>query len=151
MDNHSLYKYHFGYTFVVLTRLISSPSSLVFSEEKWDFLFFFNNLFNLFLFLFYDIFCYLLQKTKQFTLQIENCVQIMEQLNIPMNLSRCFWQQCYMMLFFVFMIIYVTIFDIRTFISLELNYWRIFIFFYLYYYPFILLSIFDFNFVFWVR
>ncbi|KAF7413825.1 hypothetical protein HZH68_002314 [Vespula germanica] len=33
------------------------------------------------------------KKTKQFTLQIESCVQIMEQLNIPINLSRCFWQQ----------------------------------------------------------
>nr|KAF7434353.1 hypothetical protein H0235_002544 [Vespula pensylvanica] len=90
------------------------------------------------------------KKTKQFTLQIESCIQIMEQLNIPINLSRCFWQQCYIMLFFVFMIIYVTIFDIRTYMSLEFNYWRIFIFFYLYYYPFVLLSIFDFNFVFWV-
>ncbi|XP_043664250.1 uncharacterized protein LOC122627274 [Vespula pensylvanica] len=37
------------------------------------------------------------KKTKQFTLQIESCIQIMEQLNIPINLSRCFWQQCYIM------------------------------------------------------
>ncbi|XP_047344287.1 uncharacterized protein LOC124946909 [Vespa velutina] len=36
------------------------------------------------------------EKTKRFKLQIETCIRIMEQLNIPMNLSKCFWQYFYL-------------------------------------------------------
>ncbi|KAL2746809.1 gustatory receptor for sugar taste 43a-like [Vespula maculifrons] len=38
-------------------------------------------------------------KTRHFTLQIESCIRTMEQLNIPMNLSKCLKQQCYQLIF----------------------------------------------------
>ncbi|KAL2746795.1 gustatory and pheromone receptor 32a-like [Vespula maculifrons] len=39
------------------------------------------------------------KKVRRFMLQIETCVRTMDQLNIPMNSSKCFWQQCYLILF----------------------------------------------------
>nr|KAF7434365.1 hypothetical protein H0235_002556 [Vespula pensylvanica] len=41
------------------------------------------------------------KKLRRFMLQIETCVRTMDQLNIPMNSSKCFWQQCYLILFLI--------------------------------------------------
>lgn len=92
-----------------------------------------------------------LQRIKRFTLQIETCIRTMEQLNIPTNLSKCFWQQFYVMLSLVFIFLCVIVKDVQILRSFGTNYWIIFIHFYLYRYPIIILLIIDFTFVFWLR
>lgn len=75
----------------------------------------------------------------------------MEQFNIPTNLSKCFWQQFYVMLSLVFILLCVIVKDIQILRSLGTNYWIIFIHFYLYRYPIIVHLMIDFTFVFYLR
>lgn len=92
-----------------------------------------------------------LQRIKRFTLQIITCIRTMEQLNIPMNLSKCFWQQFYIMLSFLFTLSHMIVIDIRHLILQGVNLWKTFMFIYICYYPFIVLIFIDFTFVFWMR
>ncbi|XP_035723179.1 uncharacterized protein LOC118442088 [Vespa mandarinia] len=90
------------------------------------------------------------QKTKHFILQIETCIRTMEQLNIPMNLSKFFGQKCYLMSFSVFMLLYIIIKDARKLLSYGMDYWKTFIMIYLYRFPLIILIFNDFTFIFWM-
>ncbi|KAL2725489.1 putative gustatory receptor 28b [Vespula squamosa] len=56
-------------------------------EKKGKFIHSFN-LFNSLRFLSYVILNYFLQEVKRFILQVESCIRIMQQLNIPMNSSN---------------------------------------------------------------
>ncbi|KAL2746800.1 LOW QUALITY PROTEIN: gustatory and pheromone receptor 32a-like [Vespula maculifrons] len=90
------------------------------------------------------------KKVRRFTIQVENCIRTMHQLNIPMNLSKYFLQQCYIMLFLVFILIALIIVNYHWLILFEINPWIIFRFFYLQIYPFIVWLITDVTFVFWM-
>ncbi|XP_047343965.1 uncharacterized protein LOC124946785 [Vespa velutina] len=90
------------------------------------------------------------KKVRRFTLQIETCIRTMNQLNIPMNLSKCFLQQCYLILFLVFIIIIMIVFDYQWLILVRTKYW-ILVFFYVERYPYIAWLLIDFTFVFWIR
>ncbi|KAL2725487.1 gustatory receptor for sugar taste 43a-like [Vespula squamosa] len=91
------------------------------------------------------------KKVRRFTLQIENCIRTMDQLNIPMNLSKFFWQQCYLISFFVFILLTMIIVDYEWLITFGTKYWIVLIFFYLGRYPFIISLVVDITFVFWMR
>ncbi|XP_035723056.1 uncharacterized protein LOC118442026 [Vespa mandarinia] len=91
------------------------------------------------------------KKVRRFTLQLETCIRTMDQLNIPMNLSKSFWQQYYPILFFVFIVMSMAVLDYSWIILIESCYWKIFIYFYLERYPFIILLVIDVTFVFWIR
>ncbi|KAL2746803.1 gustatory receptor for sugar taste 43a-like [Vespula maculifrons] len=91
------------------------------------------------------------KKVRRFTLQIENCIRIMDELNIPKNLSQFFWQQCYLILFFVFILLSMIIVDYQWLTSFGTKYWIVLIFFYLGRYPFIISLVTDITFVFWMR
>ncbi|KAF7413830.1 hypothetical protein HZH68_002319 [Vespula germanica] len=90
------------------------------------------------------------KKVKRFTLQLETCIRTMDDLNIPMNLSKCFWQRYYPILFFIFTVISLMAVDYRWLTLLESSYPKTFIFFYLERYPFVELLIVDITFVFWM-
>ncbi|XP_043664262.1 uncharacterized protein LOC122627280 [Vespula pensylvanica] len=53
------------------------------------------------------------KKLRHLTLQIETCIRNMDQLNIPMDFSKYFWQQCYAILFSVCILIAMPIIDHR--------------------------------------
>ncbi|KAI4489538.1 hypothetical protein M0802_011073 [Mischocyttarus mexicanus] len=90
------------------------------------------------------------KKVRRFTLQIETCVRAMDQLNIPMNLSKCFWQQCYVILIFVFFLIIMIVIDYSWLVIIGTSFWRICVAFYIERYPFIVLLITDFTIIFWM-
>ncbi|XP_047344147.1 uncharacterized protein LOC124946867 [Vespa velutina] len=91
------------------------------------------------------------KKVKRFILQMETCIRTMHQLNIPMNLSKHFLQQYYIMLFLVFILIAIIIMDYKWLKLLGINPALIFGFFYLEIYPFITWLIPDVTFAFWIR
>lgn len=75
----------------------------------------------------------------------------MGQLNIPMNLSDCFWQQYHSIILVIFIVISMMVIDYQWTILIESNYLKLFFLFYLERYPFIVLLIADVTFVFWIR
>nr|KAF7434358.1 hypothetical protein H0235_002549 [Vespula pensylvanica] len=89
------------------------------------------------------------KKLRHLTLQIETCIRNMDQLNIPMDFSKYFWQQCYAILFSVCILIAMPIIDHRWLI-LSSRHQTILIFFYLERYPFFIWLITDVTFVFWI-
>ncbi|KAL2725484.1 gustatory and pheromone receptor 32a-like [Vespula squamosa] len=91
------------------------------------------------------------KKVRSFTSQLETCIQTMDQLNIPMNLSTCFWQQYYPVLSFIFIIISMISSDYLWLKLLKFSYLYIFFFFYLERYPFMVLLVVDITFVYWMR
>ncbi|KAL2746811.1 LOW QUALITY PROTEIN: hypothetical protein V1477_005181 [Vespula maculifrons] len=107
-----LIKYCINYTFL---RILYHPYNCWCSQKKGE-VFYSRNLFNLLVFLYYDIFCYLLRNTKLFMLHIESCIRIIKQINVLMNLSKCLKQQCYVMSIFVFCVNKYDSNDIRTLI-----------------------------------
>lgn len=89
---------------------------------------------------------------RRFTLQIETCIRTMDQLDIPMNLSKYFCQQLYVILFFVLILTTMIVIDYHWLIAFNgTTYWIIFIYFYLARYPIIGLLVVDITFVFWMR
>ncbi|XP_035722951.1 uncharacterized protein LOC118441958 [Vespa mandarinia] len=91
------------------------------------------------------------KKVRRFILQMEICTRTMQQLNIPMNLSKYFLQQCYIMLYLIFILITVIIADYNWIKIFGINPTIIFSFFYLEIYPIITLLISDVTFAFWIR
>ncbi|XP_047344144.1 gustatory and pheromone receptor 32a-like [Vespa velutina] len=91
------------------------------------------------------------KKVRRFIFQMGTCTRTMHQLNIPINLSKHFLQQCYIMLFLVFILIATIIIDYKW-LKLLGNYPTIiFASFYLEIYPFITWLIPDVTFAFWIR
>lgn len=90
------------------------------------------------------------QKIKRFMLQAETCIRSMEQLNIPMNLSKSCWQQFYVILALIFTMLIVIVGEIRILITHGVDYWTVFVLFYVYRYHIIILFINDFSFMFWM-
>ncbi|XP_035722965.1 uncharacterized protein LOC118441965 [Vespa mandarinia] len=103
------------------------------------------------MYLFYVYNGYVTYKVRRFILQMETCIRNMHQLNIPMNLSKHFLQQYYIILFLVFILIAIIIMDYRWIKLLGINPALIFGFFYLEIYPFITWLIPDVTFAFWIR
>ncbi|XP_043664283.1 uncharacterized protein LOC122627292 [Vespula pensylvanica] len=91
------------------------------------------------------------KKIRHLTLQIETCIRTMDQLNIPMNLSKCLWQQYYMILIFIFILISMITIDYKWLYPSETHIWSIFMTYYIERYPFIILLVTDVTFVFWMR
>lgn len=106
--------------------------------------------FNLFHHFLISLSLSLLQKTKRFTLQIETCIRIMKQINIPTCSFKRFWQQFYPILFLLFTMLIMIVTENRILISYGINYWTAFLIFYLYRYHIIILFINDFSFLFWI-
>ncbi|KAL2725485.1 gustatory receptor for sugar taste 43a-like [Vespula squamosa] len=87
------------------------------------------------------------KKIKLLTLQIETCIRTMDQLNIPMDFSKFFWQQCYIILCSICILIALIGIDCRW---LKLPNMRKLIFFYLKRYPFVIWLVADVSFIFWI-
>ncbi|KAF7413831.1 hypothetical protein HZH68_002320 [Vespula germanica] len=89
------------------------------------------------------------KKLRYLTLQIETCIRNMDQLNIPMDFSKYFWQQCYAILFSVCILLAMLMVDHRW-LKLPNRHRTILIFFYLERYPFFIWLVTDVTFVLWI-
>ncbi|KAI4489519.1 hypothetical protein M0802_011054 [Mischocyttarus mexicanus] len=83
----------------------------------------------------------------------ENCVKLrkikMGQLNIPMKLSEYFWQQCYLSLIFVAIVITMYVIDYEWMLLPKSNYWQSIVWFIFGRYPSMVLLITDSTFIYW--
>ncbi|KAL2725495.1 gustatory and pheromone receptor 32a-like [Vespula squamosa] len=91
------------------------------------------------------------KKIKLLTLQIETCIRSMDQLNLPMNLSKCLRQQYYIILTLVLILISMIMIDYKWLNLLETRIWSLLMRCYIERYPFIILLVTDVTFVFWMR
>ncbi|XP_043487493.1 uncharacterized protein LOC122514623 [Polistes fuscatus] len=87
---------------------------------------------------------------RRLTIQIETCTRSMDKLNIPMNLSKSFRQQCFIVLFVIVNIIAMFIIDFPLLNLSVKSYWKLCICFYLERYPCIVLLVNDLTYVFWM-
>lgn len=96
-------------------------------------------------------FSYYSQKVRRLTLQIENCIRNMNQLNIPIYMSKRFGKQYYLILFSYLVITVMIPIENLSLISYGDRVMKLLIYFYVRRYPFFIWLIADVTFVFWIR